>query len=634
VLDAVVASAEAAEFDLVGAAPERAGPIHDQVRVVPDLADDGSVRGAIAIGRDVARQRQLEEELRGRALLFRELVENSPDTIARYDHNCHRVYANARLLADLGSDPALVLGVTPNQVPGSPAYAHYHDSLREVLADGAPRAFELRWQAHGGERCTHIRMSPEFDGAGKVVQVLAVGRDITEIDLYRSKIQRQAYTDALTGLPNRALLFERIEQAVAMAAAKGGSVCLMMLDLDYFKEINDTLGHAVGDQVLVEAARRLSARVGSGALVARLGGDEFAILLPASMGDPATWAARLLRAISQPMLIDRRELCVTGSIGIALCPVDSEHVEALFKFADSAMYHAKKQGRNHFQFYASEMTARASERMELEAALRRARKQDELVLHFQPQVELQSGRVVGAEALLRWHHPVLGMIAPDRFVAIAEECGLIVGIGEWVLAKACAAVVEWNRGRQDALTVAVNLSARQFVRNDLVGAVRRVLAETGCRPAWLELEITESLLLEDGAGIAAMLAELRGLGIGIAIDDFCTGYSALSYLNRFAVSQIKIDRSFVRDIPAQSDKCALVRAMLSIAQALRLDVVAEGIENQAQSDFLIAHGCQRAQGYLFGKPMAGAAFAASLAAAGPERAPAHAAGSRAELRMC
>ena len=335
--------------------------------------------------------------------------------------------------------------------------------------------------------------------------------------------------------------------------------------------------------------------------------------------DLSTVADKILRALAQPFAIDRSELFVSCSIGIALYPDDSADMDALLKYADTAMYHAKKQGRNNSQFYAKELSVLAVERRELEASLRKARGNGELVLHFQPQIDLASGRVTGAEALLRWNHPEHGMVTPDRFISIAEESGLIVDIGEWVLASACAVVTAWNRDRAmvsaPPIKMAVNISTRQFLRNDLVGSVRRILADSGCRPEWVELEITESLLLEDTLEVATMLTELTRMGISISIDDFGTGYSALSYLHRFPVTQIKVDQSFVRDIPRERGKCELVKAMLAIGAALQFEVVAEGVETQAQANYLMQHGCRLAQGYLFGKPMPRAAFEAMLASA-------------------
>ena len=555
-------------------------------------------------GQAQLRQAAMQEArglLNRREQAFRTLVENSPDTIARYDRDCRRVYANPRLAATLGGAMARVLGSTPAQLPGGASALEYMAMLRQVLASGREGNFELRWRSDDAEQCSQVRMTPEFDQAGAVSHVLAVGRDISEIDRYRKKVHQQAFFDSLTGLPNRLQLADCIARAIADSGAHGRQLGLMFLDLDRFKDVNDTLGHSVGDQLLCQA-------------VARLGGDEFAILLPEvrERGDLGLIAGKILAQLAEPFVIDGRELLVTGSIGIAAYPDQSADIDALYRHADSAMYHAKRMGRNNYQHYSEELSRRALERVETESALRAAGRRGEFALYYQPQIDLHSGRVTGAEALLRWNRPGHGMVAPDRFIPVAEQSDLMVSIGEWVLRSACAAAAAWNRGRATAVKLAVNLSARQFLRNDLVGSVRSILAETGCRTEWLELEITESLLLEDSAEVITMLDALHAMGLSISLDDFGTGYSALSYLNRFPVGQIKLDRSFVSGIPEQRSKCELVKAMLSIAAALGLESVAEGVETAAQAEYLLAHGCRLAQGYLFGKPMPLSKFEAGL----------------------
>jgi len=420
--------------------------------------------------------------------------------------------------------------------------------------------------------------------------------------------------DALTGLPNQTLVADRVRQAIADGARTGIPFAFMILGLDRFKEVNDSLGHGAGDALLYESAARLRAQLRPCDTVARLGGDEFAVLLPGVRGAdaPGLVAHNLIAALTAPYLLDGHEIVVSASIGIALYPDDSAGIDELFRFADSALSHAKRVGRNNFQFYVTELTARSSERLALAAALHKAARCGELDVYFQPQVDLRDGTIVGAEALLRWNRPGHGFIPPDRFIPIAEESGLIVEIGEWVLETACRTIVAWNGTREKPIAVSVNVSTRQFIRHDFVATVERVLATTGCRPAWLKLEITESLLLENNEDISRMLDRLHALGLAISIDDFGTGYSALGYLNRFPVSQIKIDRSFVSDIPQDRDKSELVKAILSIAAALRLQVIAEGVEANDQVDYLMEHGCWCVQGYLFGVPMPRAAIDALL----------------------
>lgn len=428
--------------------------------------------------------------------------------------------------------------------------------------------------------------------------------------------------DTLTGLPNRTLLADRMRQAIADGARAGNRFGFMIVGLDHLEEVNDSFGHDAGDALLCEAGMRLQCQMRPSDTVARLGGGEFAVLSPGMRGpdDFGLVARRLIDTLTAPYLLDGHEVVVTASIGIALYPDDSIGIDELFRFAGSALNHARREGLNSFQFYVAELTARSSTRLELAAALHKAVRSGELELYFQPQTDLRDGAIVGVEALLRWCRPGHGFVAPDKFIPIAEESGLIVEIGEWVLATACRAVVTRNRTLERPITVSVNVSTRQFIRHDFAATVERVLAATGCRPDWLKLEITEGLLLEDSNDVARMLKRLHAMGLIISIDDFGTGYSALGYLNRFPVSQIKIDRSFVSDIPQDADKSELVKAILSMAAALRLQVIAEGVETQAQVDYLSAHGCRFVQGYLFGAPMPGAALDAVLRTASPRPA--------------
>jgi diguanylate cyclase (GGDEF)-like protein len=476
---------------------------------------------------------------------------------------------------------------------------------------GAAAPDRLQWKLERLLQWSGL-LSQRVDACGDNVADLrrSQARLLAELERYRRTVHRLAYYDALTGLPNRTSLSESL-----LKARQALPFGLMMLDLDHFKEINDTLGHAAGDRLLCEVGRRLQACALPGEVVARFGGDEFAMLVPAGSAQLAARAACFLAALNEPFCIDGHELFVPASIGIAVCPDDGRDIATLCKHAGSAMYYAKREGRNHYEFYVKDLTRQATERLEVEAALRRACRHGELELHYQPQVELRSGRLVGAEALLRWNRPGHGVVMPQHFIGIAEASGLIVDIGDRVLADACAAAAAWNLGRADAepLRLAVNLSPRQFVRNDLAGAMRRHLHDSGCRPDWLKLEITESLLLDGDKSVAGLLETLTGMGLAISIDDFGTGYSALSYLHRFPVSQLKIDRSFVGGVPGDRSKSELVKAMLSIAAALRLETVAEGVESEQQADYLARHGCRHAQGYLYGKPMPRAAFEAMLA---------------------
>lgn len=610
----VIETGERAEIELDWYTPDGEYVCH-WMRAVPEYDREGKIVSVLSITRDVSEAKRAEKLLHLQEQEIRSLVENTPDTIARYDQSCRRIYANPRMLEDMGATWTQVINKTPTEMPGGESAVVYEERIRKVFAEGASEDFELAWRgADGKQVVSHIRLTPELGADGEIVSVLAVGRDITEIDEYRQSIHHMAFYDALTDLPNRALLTDRIRQTIADASWHGHKFGVMLLDLDRFKEVNDTLGHGVGDLLLRQVAERLLQCVRIYDTVARLGGDEFAILLPQvrESDDLATIARKIIEMFEPVFTVQGKELFISTSIGIALYPGDSTEIDALFKYADSAMYHAKKLGRNNFQFYSHELTARSSERMTLESALRKARVNKELELYYQPQIDLATGKIVAAEALLRWNHPERGLVTPDKFISVAEEAGLIVNIGEWVMLAACQAAAKWNRGREVPFRVAINLSTRQFLQNNLHDSVRGILVETHCEPEWIKLEITESLLLEDSYEILNTLKTFDEMGLAISIDDFGTGYSALSYLNRFPVSQIKIDRSFVRDIPDDQGKSELVKAMISIAHALNLELVAEGVETQEQADYLYAQGCLLAQGYLYSKPIPQSQFEALI----------------------
>lgn len=569
---------------------------------------DGKLLGTVGFFRDVTDIKQNEEKLLQRERELQSLIDNTPDTIIRYDLNARRLYINTPKLKRVGIETNKLIGTTLSEFPGGDASIKYEEKIKGVIESAMPDFLELHGKADDGSNWfIHVRIVPEFGDDGRVIGVLAVERDITELMEYRERIHHLAYYDALTGLPNRTLFADRVNQVLADASWHEQCFGIMMLDLDRFKEVNDTLGHQAGDDLLVAVAQRLNASVRSYDTIARLSGDEFAILLPElrSSDDLATIARKINEEIAKPFLIHKKELFISTSIGIAIYPDDGRDRAALYKSADVAMYHAKNYGRNNYQFYSRELGFKASEYIMLGASIRQALKNAEFELFYQPQVDLITGQIVGAEALLRWRNPQLGLVAPDRFIRVAEESGLIVEIGEWVLREACNAVVRLNRDRpaDSPLSMAVNLSSRQFLYNDLLASVKQILAETGCKPEWLKLEITESLLLEDSQEIIHTLSMFKAMGITISIDDFCTGYSAMSYLGQFPISQVKIDRSFVRDIAAKQDKLELVTAIIRIAHALRLELVAEGVESKQQANLLKVQGCTIAQGYFFGKPM-------------------------------
>ena len=415
--------------------------------------------------------------------------------------------------------------------------------------------------------------------------------------------------DVLTGLPNRRLLQDRLAQSITQARREGWQVAVMFVDLDRFKNVNDTFGHAVGDDVLREMAKRLTCSVRESDTVSRVGGDEFVIVLPhAQVGtDIAPIAANLVAKISEPCVVGGRELRVTPSIGVSIFPDDNEDPVKLLSFADAAMYHAKANGRRNVQFYTKTMSVALQARLRLENDLHQAISQQQLELYYQPRIEFKTARVVGYEALIRWNHPAEGLIEPAMFIPIAEESGLIIPIGEWVIREACRQMKHWREAGFVVGAIAVNLSARQFFDDKLPQRVQQALEESGLIPAQLELEITESILMANTEETMNLFAQLKRLGVRLSIDDFGTGFSSLAYLKRFHVDNLKIDHSFVRDISTDPEDAAIVQAIVNLAQSLQLRVIAEGVETREQLDFLASCGCQEAQGYYFARPLPAAA---------------------------
>jgi len=587
--------------------PDTGESVLFETRKVPVFDADGKVTGVLGVARDITERKNIEEMLASREQEFRTLVEHSPDMIVRYDRNLQRVYTNPLFAAFVEGGLTSLIGGSPSGRPVGSNGNIFEQKLREVFASGKVVEFEHVWQhGSGTQYCHWVKLTPEPGPHGAVETILAMGRDVTELRASREKIHRLAYYDPLTSLPNRALFNERLRLTFADAAARGALAGVMMIDMDRFKDVNDTMGHAVGDDLLCEAARRLSASVRPCDTVARFGGDEFAVLLP-DICDRSILediSRTILSRFDERFVLNGREVYVTCSIGIALYPADSIDVDDLMQYADLAMYLAKRSGRRGFCFYSKELTADAIAHLRLGGELRGAVGRGEFELHYQPKVSLRDNEVIGSEALLRWERPGVGLVPPNQFIPIAEETGLIADLGEWVLREACRTAVEWNTGGAALHKVAVNLSARQFQFGSLASMVEEILDETGCRPEWLELEITESLLLEEDGSVLGTLSAFKSMGLSIAIDDFGTGYSALSYLARFPIDTLKIDRSFVQKAAVDRRHAELVKAILSIARCLGQQVVAEGVETAEQAAFLRESGCEVAQGFLFSKPLA------------------------------
>jgi diguanylate cyclase len=428
-------------------------------------------------------------------------------------------------------------------------------------------------------------------------------RDITLRKRNEEKINQMVYRDPLTGLPNRLLLNDRLSQALDQANENKQTMGIMFIDLDRFKYINDTLGHAVGDELLIEVAKRIEACVGKTDTVSRQGGDEFIVLIPNTTADEVTKIAqKIIDSFGQSVMVEGHELFITPSIGIAMYPGDGRDIETLIKNADTAMYRVKDQGKNSFQFYTPEMNEAVTKKMKLEVGLRKALERNEFHIVYQPQIDVTSGAVIGAEALLRWEHPEWGSISPAEFIPIAEETGLILQIGEWVLKGACLQNKQWQDEGLQPLRIAVNISSRQFQQIDLVERVGKILAEIGLAPEYLELELTESII-QDSKYAVAKMQQLKEMGIHLSIDDFGTGYSSLSYLKTFPIHTLKIDRSFTSNIYADPKDASLVETIIAMAHNLDLNVIAEGVETEEQLQFLQAKACNEAQGYYFSRPV-------------------------------
>ncbi|MGO8857204.1 MAG: putative bifunctional diguanylate cyclase/phosphodiesterase [Steroidobacteraceae bacterium] len=517
---------------------------------------------------------------------------------------------------ELGSGDTLIGKRIESIVPADVAQAA-RLSMNTATGSGELTTHEFEIGDDGDRRAFEARLRPQADGT-----FLVILRDATERRRAEAQIEYLAYYDTLTGLPNRQMFVRDVSRAISAAQRAKRMAALLYLDLDRFKRINDNLGHSVGDALLRSVARRLehSLRVsdviaapaernpGGPGQIARLGGDEFVILLTdiADAAHVARVANRIQQLLGEPFECDGHRFVVTPSIGIAMYPQDGRDIEDLLVKADMAMYQAKDQGRNGHAFYGESMAIRSLGRLELEIDLRRAFDADEFQLYYQPKMDLGTGTIVGVEALLRWHHAERGWIPPDKFIPVAEETGMIVAIGDWVIRETCKQIKAWANTALEHLSIAVNVSVQQFAKEDFVDSVLRTLWQHGIKPYQLELEITESLLMRNVDGTTAALRRLGAAGLTLSIDDFGTGYSSLGYLRQFPVDALKIDRSFVQDLPVSTDAVAICAAIIAMARELKLKVIAEGVETAAQLEFLRTHRCDQAQGYLISKPISSA----------------------------
>jgi diguanylate cyclase (GGDEF)-like protein/PAS domain S-box-containing protein len=466
----------------------------------------------------------------------------------------------------------------------------------------------------GSEFPIEDSVAPIHDRAGHVTGAVTVFRDVTTTRDLAHQMVHSAQHDVLTNLPNRALLNDCISQSISLARRQGRAIAVLFLDLDHFKYINDSLGHAVGDQLLQCVAERLQGSVRDSDTVSRQGGDEFVILLSeiAHPENAATSASKILHSIGSPYCVAGHDIHIDGSIGMSIYPADGLDAESLIKNADTAMYHAKECGRNNSQFFTAEMNLKSVHRQSVESSLRHAIERQEFLLHYQPKINLVTGEITGIEALIRWQHPDRGLVPPDQFLPIAEDCGLICTIGRWVMREACRQALEWQAAGLPFQRIAVNVSSTEFRSKGFVESVAAILAETGFDPRYLDLELTESVLMADVKSAGAVLHALKLLGVHLALDDFGTGYSSLSYLRQFPIDVLKIDQSFIREISTDPDDSTIVQAIIALGTNLKHRVIAEGIETQEQLAFLQANHCAEGQGYLFSRPLAAAPLARLL----------------------
>ncbi len=575
--------------------------------------------GVIGFRLDITARKNAEQALAASEQRFKKLLEMSSDWYWEQDEQFRFVRISGGMVRAAGINTTDrygkcrwdidFVGISQEQMDEHRRQVEAHESIRDFQYAYVTPSGDTWWSSVSGE--------PMFDSSGKFIGYHGVGSNITDKKRAEAQVRQLAEFDYLTGLPNRMLLGSRFDFAARQCARNKEGIALLFIDLDRFKNINDSLGHHVGDKILAECAARLTRATRSSDTVSRLGGDEFVVMLPGVTTEThiANVADTLIHALSQPNLIEGRELTITPSIGMTLWPTDGQDLTTLIKNADVAMYHAKTQGRNQYSFFREEMNARVTERLAIENGLRRAIDRNELSLEYQPIFSVPNRRIIGAEALLRWRSEALGEIAPAKFINVAEESGLIVPIGEWVIAEACAQLARWRDLPDSVMAgfpITVNVSGIQWKTPRLLDMLQSTLATHGLTPADIELELTETALVSEGDNTRALLEQVGAAGFRLVIDDFGTGYSNLAYLKRFFITKLKIDQSFVRDISTDAEDAAIVRGIIGLAHSLGLRVVAEGVEYQAQLDFLVGAGCTEAQGFLLARPMSAAQLQAQF----------------------
>jgi len=573
------------------------------------VARDPRGRAARIIGttRDITIRRDAEVQSRLAASVYR----NTAEAIVITDTDAEIVSVNPAFTAITGYTPEEALGQTPRILKSDHNSAEFYSALWQTLLSQGQWQGELWNRRKDGEAFLAWQtITAVRDDAGNLTQFVSVFSDITELHVKDQHIRHQAFHDALTGLPNRLLLQDRLEHAIEVARRENSHLAVMFIDLDRFKIVNDSLGHDAGDQLLVTVTARLKEGMRRSDTIARLGGDEFVVILTdfASSAEVAEVAEKIVAQMSDPTTLKGHEVHVGASIGIALYPEDGDDVTTLMKGADTAMYRAKNGGRNTFRFFGAKVDGETVERLKLEADLRHAIENHEFELFYQPKVSLDGGAVAGAEALIRWNSPERGLVAPNHFIPLAEETGLIIAIGNWVMGEACRQLADWRDRGLPQIRVAVNVSARQFMDEHFGDRVGKLLERYQLDPACLEVELTESTVMADPEKAVRQLQRLREIGVAVSVDDFGTGYSSLSYLKKLPLNTIKIDRSFVRHLDVESDNAAIVRAILGLGEALGMTAIAEGVETEGEERHLQEAGCEVAQGFKYSKPIPASEF--------------------------
>ena len=581
----------------------------------------GNITGIVAVHRDVSPIKAMLAQIKASEELFRLALNGIPDIFLIYDHDLRLRFANHRATEFFAKPGADLIGRRDEDLLPPEVISTYLPALALARTSRATQSIEVSFTLRGRQYSIAATYVPMLDDAGQILQILGVLHDFTKRRQAEERLAFMAQYDALTGLPNRYLLLDRLDAAMQRAKRNNTPLGVMFLDIDRFKQINDTRGHATGDLLLQQVAERLAGTLRATDTIARLGGDEFTILAEgaADVDEITAIADKIKTSFTIPFDTDSGEIFTTTSLGITIYPLDDQNRDELLKNAEVAMYHAKQE-RNAWQLYRADMNVNPAGRMGMEVELRHALERDEFELYFQPQLQLKTGKLVGLEALIRWNNETLGSVWPADFIPLAEDTGLIVSIGEWILRATCKQCKAWERAGISPITVSVNLSAQQFHRSNLLQLISTVLSESDLDASWLGLEITESNIMKHAEQTVKTLADLRAIGVGIAIDDFGTGYSSLSYLKRFPISKIKVDQSFVRDISSDANDAAIVSAVVAMSKQLGIKTIAEGVETAEQLQFLARLECDEYQGYLFSEPIPAAEVASLILSHRPQPA--------------